>query len=345
MLLTPAGGIPTAFASTEPLTIECSHWRNPVLPSFPDVYSFYTYDFNGKLIDRSEAADAFPVVPGGGKYAASPIADQDITYSLSGAGMIPSTVAGAPAKAPIQSLSTYKVSIVSPVPLEVASPAAGAPAVACYLEVEFPRELTIAAGSRAYKGLGLLATSGRGNSLETSVTPVLEDFSGPRALVVFKGCANTALHGQRKVSTVLGFEMPNIKNPYAEQDTSAFSIKIFASYDVATKTGSQEIAATTAFVIPASAYGSGALTDIKVTPANLVVQEPTSQDWQFTIQNEIPGAGAAAAASGIQAGVHIHLPSSFTTGNTAITPKVTGASITGAATATVDKTAVYDPLC
>jgi hypothetical protein len=188
-------------------------------------------------------------------------------------------VAPAGTKAPIQSLSTYTISIDSPVPLEVASPAAGAPAVACYLEVEFPRELSVAAGSRSYTGTGLLATTGT----SSPVTPVLEAFSGPRALVVFKGCANTALHGERKVSAALGFEMPNVKNPYAEQATSAFSIKIFASYDIATKTGSQEIAATSTFAIPASAYGSGALTGIKVTAGSLVVQEATTHAFEFTV--------------------------------------------------------------
>jgi len=74
------------------------------------------------------------------------------------------------------------------------------------------------------------------------VTPVLEDFSGPRALVVFKGCTNSALHRKSNVSTVLGFDMTNIK---IEQNTTALSMKIFAGYDIGTKTGSQEIAATT----------------------------------------------------------------------------------------------------
>jgi hypothetical protein len=176
------------------------------------------------------------------------------------------------------------------------------------------------------------------------VTPVLEAFSGPRALVVFKGCANTALHGERKVSAALGFEMPNVKNPYAEQATSAFSIKIFASYDIATKTGSQEIAATSTFAIPASAYGSGALTGIKVTAGSLVVQEATTHAFEFTISNEIPGTTAAGGATDIQAGVHIHLPSSFREGSVG-TAAVTGASVTGTPTAAVDKTALYDPLC
>ena len=338
--------MPTAFATTEPLTIECSHWRNPILPISLDVYKFTTEEnLNINLAQRIDSfapspAGGFPVLPGGGTYAPSPIPDADITWEIDGSS----------AKAPIQGLSTYKVTIESPVPLEVLDTSPTDPAyvpVACYLEVTFPRELAIAAGSRTYKGYGLLAASGLGSVVDktpTTVIPVLEDFTGTSARVVFEGCKNPALHGKRKVTKFLGFEMPNIKNPYAEQDTSAFSMKIFASYDVATKTGSQEVAATTAFVIPASAYGSGILKDITVKPASRVVQEPTSQEWQFTTTNEIPGAGAAAAGTGIQAGVHIHLPKSFTTGNTAITPKVTGAS-PGAATATVDKTAVYDPLC
>jgi hypothetical protein len=329
-LKTSAGTLYNTFASKEKLTIECSHWRNPILPEIATTFSISSFDFSATpvLID---AADPFSVVPGGGTYAASPIADQAIKYIVS---------APAGAKAPIQSLSTYTISITSPVPLEVASPAAGAPAVACYLEVEFPRELSAAAGARSYTGNDLLATSGT----SSPVTPVLEDFSGPRALVVFKGCANTALHGKSKVSQVLGFVMPNIKNPYAEQATSAFSIKIFASYDVATKTGSQEIAATTTFAIPASAYGSGALADIEVSAGSRVVQEATTHAFKFTIENEIPGTTAAGGATDIQSGVHIHLPSSFREG-TVGTAAVAGASVTGTPTAAVDTTALYDPRC
>lgn len=188
----------------------------------------------------------------------------------------------------------------------------------------------------------MLATTGT----STPVTPVLEDFSGPRALVVFKGCANMALKGQSKVSTVLEFEMPNIKNPYAEKDTSGFNIKIFKSYDVATKTGSLEIAGTSTFVIPGSAYATGALTDIKITADSLIVQEATTQRYQFTIENEIPGTTGAGGATDIQSGVHIHFPSSFREGSVG-TVAVAGAgvAITGTPTAAVDKTAFYDPLC
>jgi hypothetical protein len=82
------------------------------------------------------------------------------------------------------------MSIDSPVPLEI-DPAG------CYLEVEFPRELSVAAGSRAYTGTGLLATTGT----SSAVTPVLEDFTGPRAKVVFKGCTQMALKGQNTVTT------------------------------------------------------------------------------------------------------------------------------------------------
>lgn len=264
---------------------------------------------------------------GGGDYTPSPIPSQSITYAVSAA-------AGA-AKAQIQALSTYTLSIQSPVPLEIATEG-------CYLEVEFPRELQVAAGSRSYTGRHLLATTGT----STPVTPVLEDFSGPRALVVFKGCANMALKGQSKVSTVLEFEMPNIKNPYAEKDTSGFNIKIFKSYDVATKTGSLEIAGTSTFVIPGSAYATGALTDIKITADSLIVQEATTQRYQFTIENEIPGTTGAGGATDIQSGVHIHFPSSFREGSVG-TVAVAGAgvAITGTPTAAVDKTAFYDPLC
>lgn len=175
-----------------------------------------------------------------------------------------------------------------------------------------------------------------------------EDFSGPRALVVFQGCTNLALKGQSKVSTFLEFEMPNIKNPYAEKDTSPFNIKIFNSYDVATKTGSLQIAESTTFVIPGSAYSTGTISDIKITADSYIIQEATTQKYQFKITNEIPGMNDAGGATDIQSGVHIHFPNSFRAAQTgaAGTAAVTGAGVTiTGATATVDKTASYDPLC
>lgn len=180
------------------------------------------------------------------------------------------------------------------------------------------------------------------------MTPVYEDFSGPRALVVFQGCTNLALKGQSKVSTFLEFEMPNIKNPYAEKDTSPFNIKIFNSYDVATKTGSLQIAESTTFVIPGSAYSTGTISDIKLTADSYIIQEATTQKYQFKITNEIPGMNDAGGATDIQSGVHIHFPNSFRQDPSGInTVSITGGgvSITGTPTAAVDKTAFYDPMC
>ena len=142
--------------------------------------------------------------------------------------------------------------------------------------------------------------------------------------------------------------MPSIKNPYAEKDTSPFNIKIFNSYDTATKTGSLQIADASAFVIPGSAYGTGALSAISITADSYVVQEATTQRFMFTTQNEIPGTTGASGATDIEAGVHIHFPNSFRAAQTgaAGTAAVTGAGVTiTGATATVDKTAFYDPLC
>lgn len=200
------------------------------------------------------------------------------------------------------------------------------------------------AGSRSYTGNHLLATSGT----SSAVSPVLEDFSRPRALVVFQGCTQLALKGQRKVTTTLEFVMPNVKNPYAEKETSPFNIKIFNAYDVATQTGSLEIAASTTFTIAADTYQTGLVSDVTVTAAKYVVQEATEQYYKFKIQNEIPGTTDAGGASDIESGVHIHFPRSFSVDASQLTPVVsvtaTGATIS-TASATIDKSSYYDPLC
>jgi hypothetical protein len=312
----------------DPLTIECSYWRNPVTPEPATGFDLQSSDFatNPNLID---ATVLFTVAAAGGApYTPAPITSTAITYAVSaGAGE---------AKPRIQSLSTYTISIQSPVPLEIAT-------TGCYLEVEFPRELQVLAGSRTYTGKYLLATSGTSSSL----TPVLEDFSGPRALVVFKGCTQLALKGKNKVSSFLEFEMPNIKNPYAEQETSPFNIKIFGAYDVAAKTGSLEIAASSTFTIAADTYQPGLVSDIAVTADSYIVQEATTQRYRFKIQNEVPGTTDAGGATDIQAGVHIHFPSSFSAGSSALVVGVAGGGVatSGTPTATLDTSAYYDPLC
>jgi hypothetical protein len=146
----------------------------------------------------------------------------------------------------------------------------------CYLEVEFPRELQIAAGTRAYTGEELLAATGSGSAVASvALTAIYEDFSGSRGKVVFEGCTNTALAGNNDVTRTFTFDMPNIKNPYSEKETSPFNIKIFNSWDSASKTGSLQIAGSSTFVIPESTYATGAVTDIKVTAANYIIQEVT----------------------------------------------------------------------
>lgn len=73
------------------------------------------------LIDVSDAFEMAAAT-----FTPSPIPSSSITYTVSyGAGET---------KATIQNLSTYTISIQSPVPLEIAT-------TGCYLEVEFPREL------------------------------------------------------------------------------------------------------------------------------------------------------------------------------------------------------------
>ena len=143
--------------------------------------------------------------------------------------------------------------------------------------------------------------------------------------------------------------MPNIKNPYAEKDTSPFNIKIFHSYDAATKTGSLQIAGSSTFVIPGTTYATGAISDIKVTAASYIIQEATSQYWQFKISNEIPGTQDAKGATDIESAVHIRFPNSFTQDPNGSGPAVavegSGVSITGSPTAAVDTSAYYDPQC
>lgn len=117
---------PKTLAAKDPITIECSYWRNPVIPQAATGFRWATFDFaaSPKAMDVS---DPFTVqAAGGAAYTPSPIPASAITYTVShGAGE---------AKPTIQSLSTYTISVTSPVPLEIA-------ATGCYLEVEFPREL------------------------------------------------------------------------------------------------------------------------------------------------------------------------------------------------------------
>lgn len=279
-----------------------------------------------------DVSDAFTIPAA--SNTPSIIPDTAMQYTIS--------VASGQTKPLIQATSTYTLRIDSPVPLEIAT-------AGCFLEVEFPRELKIAAEARTYTGKHLLASAGTSATLTASEI-ILEDFSGPRALLVLKGCAQMALAGQSKVSTILEFVMPAITNPYSEKDTSPFNIKIFNSYDAATKTGSLQIAESTTFVIPGSAYATGAISDIKLTAASYVIQEATTQYYQFKIANEIPGTQDAGGATDIQAGVHIHFPSSFLkdvdgTDSGAVTVAGAGVSITGTPSATVDTTAYYDPQC
>jgi hypothetical protein len=143
--------------------------------------------------------------------------------------------------------------------------------------------------------------------------------------------------------------MPDIKNPYAEQDTSPFDIKIFGAYDVNSKTGSLEIAATSTFTIAAASYEAGVVSDFSLTADTYVVQEGTTQRYKFTIQNEIPGTGGAGGATDIESAVHIRFPKSFSVDTSQPAPVVgvsgAGVSVTGTPSATVDKSTYYDPLC
>lgn len=279
-----------------------------------------------------DVSDAFTIPAA--SNTPSIIPDSSMQYTIS--------VPSGQTKPLIQAKSTYTLRIDSPVPLEIAT-------TGCFLEVKFPRELKIAVEARTYIGKHLLASSGTSATLTASEI-ILEDFSGPQALLVLKGCAQMALAGQSKVSTILEFEMPAITNPYSEKDTSPFIIKIFNSYDAATKTGSLQIAESTTFVIPGSAYATGAISDIKLTAASYVIQEATTQYYEFKIANEIPGTQDAGGATDTQAGVHIHFPSSFKkdpdgTDSGAVTVAGAGVSITGTPSATVDTTAYYDPQC
>ena len=167
--------------------------------------------------------------------------------------------------------------------------------------------------------------------------------------MVFKGCTDQALAGGNDVTRTFAFDMPNIKNPYSEKETSPFNIKIFNSWDAASKTGSLQIAGSSTYVIPGTTYATGAITDIKVTAANYIIQEATSQYWQFKVSNEIPGTQDGKGATDIESAIHIRFPSSFSQDPNSqardVAVEGSGVSITGSPTATIDTSAFYDPQC
>lgn len=104
-------------AESKELSIECTYWRNPIVPALVTGFQVYTYDKDGFAIDVSQdfSLDA-------SAFAAYPVSDSAVTNVV--------------ADGTVQMLSDYSVSIESPVPFEVDG---------CYVKYIFPKELQVTA--------------------------------------------------------------------------------------------------------------------------------------------------------------------------------------------------------
>ena len=248
----------------------------------------------------------------------------------------------------VQQETTYMIDFKSEVPLEVDDPdnAATNPQ-GCFVKYNFPRELQVSAGKPgSFTGQNLMVTSSGG----TTLTPVDSDLtSATGKFVTLQGCTNTALHGQRKVSDQVTVTFTNIGNPFSVRDTSSFNIEIFKSWDGTPKTGySQKIIESPVSIITADKYEFGQVEQLQVTATNYTVQEHPTHNFEFDIQNLIPGT----SRTDIQPAFHVLFPTAFikdpnNAGNNVISiSSVDGSfSVTGTPTFTTDVSLTYNTAC
>ena len=113
-------------AETDPITIECIYWRNPIIHEISTGYTINTRDINNQPMDDSDVFSLDTTA-----FTPYQVPDTSVTYSITQSKI---------ELAKVQTNSVYTVQVQSPVPLE---------ATGCYVKFNFPKELQVESGGLA----------------------------------------------------------------------------------------------------------------------------------------------------------------------------------------------------
>ena len=304
-------------AATDPITITCRYWRNPIIPAVDTGYVIQTLDYDSNLMDVSAefSLDATAYTP----YQ---VLDSDVAYKVD--------------DSVVQTSTKYTVDIQSPVPFEITG---------CYVKFNFPKELQVDSSLTVFTGGTMMLDENGGSDL----TPVDSDLTSASKWVILKGCQNTAFQNANSINQLLEVQFSQIKNPFSVRDTSPFVIQVFKDWSAANGLENQIIQTNAKILL--SHYSVNSLTFGSLTATNKIVQEATTHTYEFTTSSIIPGTSPGGAASDIMPAFHIFFPRALTKDETnqqadVITISGTNSvSVSGTPSYEVDASLNYNELC